>query len=195
MVWQTYYKPENISCTIVCGNIATTALNQCFIIVSVNTVFSFCVLVHSFSVSEEPGNPVVTIAGGSYLAADDNGSVEPNKSSGANPEGSKLCGEQQCPDIVHSEPLTDRKSTFQAHAAKVHSKQEVWPLNLDINRCTLFCVYIHHLAMILIVPRLQAVGYIMDMCIYILSPSLVHIIPFSVYQPMCYVMEISCFML
>ena len=79
----------------------------------------------SFSVSEEPENVVV---GGSYLAADDNGSVheiESNESSGANPEGSKLCGEQQCPDIVHGEPLTDRKSTFQAHAAKVHSKQEV----------------------------------------------------------------------
>lgn len=82
-------------------------------------------LVHSFSVSEGPENVVVD---GSYLATDDNGSVheiESNESSGANPESSKLCGEQQCPDIVHGEPLTDRKSTFQAHAAKVHSKQEV----------------------------------------------------------------------
>ena len=30
-----------------------------------------------------------------------------------------------CPVIVHGEPLTDRKSTFQAHAAAVTSKTEV----------------------------------------------------------------------
>ena len=28
-------------------------------------------------------------------------------------------------DIVHGQPLTDRKSTFQAHVAEVHSKDEV----------------------------------------------------------------------
>lgn len=38
-------------------------------------------------------------------------------------DSSKL---KQCPDIVHGEPLTDRKSTFQAHAAAVTTKQEVW---------------------------------------------------------------------
>ena len=32
-----------------------------------------------------------------------------------------------CPAIVHGEPLTDRKSTFQAHAAAVNSKTEVNP--------------------------------------------------------------------
>ena len=31
-----------------------------------------------------------------------------------------------CPDIMHGEPLTDRKSTFQAHVAEVTSKQEVY---------------------------------------------------------------------
>lgn len=29
------------------------------------------------------------------------------------------------PAIHHGEPLTDRKSTFQAHVAQVHSKEEV----------------------------------------------------------------------
>ena len=30
-----------------------------------------------------------------------------------------------CPTILHGEPLTDRKSTFQAHAAAVTAVQEV----------------------------------------------------------------------
>ena len=30
-----------------------------------------------------------------------------------------------CPLIVHGEPLTDRKSTFQAHAAVITTKHEV----------------------------------------------------------------------
>ena len=29
------------------------------------------------------------------------------------------------PNIIHGEPLMDRKSTFQAHATEVHSSQEV----------------------------------------------------------------------
>lgn len=29
------------------------------------------------------------------------------------------------PNIIHGEPLVDRKSTFQAHATEVHSSQEV----------------------------------------------------------------------
>lgn len=38
---------------------------------------------------------------------------------------SKAYGEGQCPGILHGEPLTDRKSTFQAHVASVRTKQEV----------------------------------------------------------------------
>jgi hypothetical protein len=34
-------------------------------------------------------------------------------------------GREQALDIVHGEPLTDRKSTFQAHVASVHSTEEV----------------------------------------------------------------------
>jgi hypothetical protein len=37
----------------------------------------------------------------------------------------KVCGEEQCPTILHGEPLTDRKSTFQAHVAAINTKQEV----------------------------------------------------------------------
>jgi len=40
-------------------------------------------------------------------------------------------------EIVHGEPLTDRKSTFQAHVAVVHSVEEV------AVRCQVFyCVFI-----------------------------------------------------
>ena len=31
----------------------------------------------------------------------------------------------QCPDIAHGEPLTDRRSTFQAHLARVTSTEQV----------------------------------------------------------------------
>ena len=31
-----------------------------------------------------------------------------------------------CPTILHGEPLTDRKSTFQAHVAEVETGDEVW---------------------------------------------------------------------
>lgn len=31
-----------------------------------------------------------------------------------------------CPTILHGEPLTDRKSTFQAHVAEVATVDEVW---------------------------------------------------------------------
>jgi len=31
-----------------------------------------------------------------------------------------------CPSILHGEPLTDRKSTFQAHVAEVATVDEVW---------------------------------------------------------------------
>lgn len=31
-----------------------------------------------------------------------------------------------CPAILHGEPLTDRKSTFQAHVAEVATVDEVW---------------------------------------------------------------------
>ena len=50
---------------------------------------------------------------------------------------SKVCGEGQCPDILHGEPLTDRKSTFQAHVAAVRTKQEVRELVMCACVCTL----------------------------------------------------------
>lgn len=83
------------------------------------------------AIEELPRNAVMTTGDEPYLASDDNGSTESSsakctsESSRSNPESSKLCEDQQCPDIVHGEPLTDRKSTFQAHAATVYSKQEV----------------------------------------------------------------------
>ena len=41
-------------------------------------------------------------------------------------DSTQLCGgETRCPVIVHGEPLTDRKSTFQAHAAVINRRQEV----------------------------------------------------------------------
>lgn len=42
------------------------------------------------------------------------GSLFPNKEDGP-----------RCPTIVHGEPLTDRKSTFQAHVAAVTTVKEV----------------------------------------------------------------------
>ncbi len=40
-------------------------------------------------------------------------------------QGGESRGVVKCPAIVHGEPLTDRKSTFQAHAAAVTSVAEV----------------------------------------------------------------------
>ena len=54
------------------------------------------------------------------------GSEFSSSSSSASGELSGDAG--QCPDIIHGEPVTDRKSTFQAHAAAVTSRQEVWSL-------------------------------------------------------------------
>ena len=54
------------------------------------------------------------------------GSEFSSSSSSASGELSGDAG--QCPDILHGEPVTDRKSTFQAHAAAVTSRQEVWSL-------------------------------------------------------------------
>jgi hypothetical protein len=39
--------------------------------------------------------------------------------------GEKMVEEVAISDISHGEPLTDRKSTFQAHVAEVHSREEV----------------------------------------------------------------------
>ena len=38
---------------------------------------------------------------------------------------SLLCLHADAPSVYHGTPLTDRKSTFQAHVAQVHSKNEV----------------------------------------------------------------------
>ena len=45
----------------------------------------------------------------------------------------------ECPHIAHGEPLTDRRSTFQAHAAAVSSKTEVHIYN-DTHFKSFYCV-------------------------------------------------------
>ena len=40
-------------------------------------------------------------------------------------------GAAVCPVILHGDPLTDRKSTFQAHGAEVKTTEEVSELFLD----------------------------------------------------------------
>ena len=45
-----------------------------------------------------------------------------------------------CPLILHGNPLTDRKSTFQAHLAQVHTTEEVSDKTAD---CNLFWSSLH----------------------------------------------------
>lgn len=102
------------------------------------------------NVSREPGTTVAAAGDDIQLTPqnDDDGvlctyTTEPSfspESQGPNVErhlvsdcadSSKL---KQCPDIVHGEPLTDRKSTFQAHAAAVTTKQEVAAFVVELKK-------------------------------------------------------------
>ncbi len=39
---------------------------------------------------------------------------------------------ESCPEILHGQPLTDRKSTFQAHLARVTAVEEVSAYNYTV---------------------------------------------------------------